>query len=115
MRIVTKRVYEAATRDDGFRVLVDRVWPRGMSKEEAAVDLWDKELAPSTELRKWFNHDPARWEEFQRRYRKELEGRKAALEDLASKAGQRKLTLVFGARDTEHNQAIVLRDVLSGL
>ena len=110
-RIAIKRIYEPVA-DDGFRVLVDRVWPRGLSKERAAIDDWAREIAPSTELRKWFNHDPAKWEAFQERYRKELQEKSSELQDLLQKCGSRPMTLLFGARDTEHNQAIVLKEVL---
>ena len=109
-----KRIYEPSTRADGFRVLVDRVWPRGISKEAAALDLWVKVLAPSTELRKWFGHDPARWSEFRKRYRVELRKHTAELDELRAHAAGKRLTLLFGARDTEHNQAVVLKEVLAG-
>ena len=107
-----KRIYEPPARSDGFRVLVDRVWPRGITKEAAALDLWMKDLAPSTQLRKWFNHDPARWDDFRKRYRAELQEHTAELDELKAHAAKRRLTLLFGARDTEHNQAVVLKDVL---
>lgn len=113
--IAIKRIYESASKDDGFRVLVDRIWPRGVSKADAAVDLWAKDLAPSTGLRKWFGHDPAKWTEFKDRYRKELEDRGPALDDLVDKAGDGPMTLLYGAKDTEHNQAVVLKEVLGGL
>lgn len=109
-----KRVYEEPSRDDGFRVLVDRLWPRGLTKERAALDLWLKDVAPSTELRKWFGHDPAKWKGFQARYRKELTGRKDALELLRHKAREQTVTLLYGARDEEHNEALVLEEVLEG-
>lgn len=114
-RIETKRIYEAASKDDGLRILVDRVWPRGVSKEDAVIDYWAKDLAPSTELRKWFNHDPAKWDEFQQRYRKELAGKKAQLGELADKADSRTMTLLYGAKDTKHNQATVLKKILEGM
>jgi uncharacterized protein YeaO (DUF488 family) len=107
-----KRAYEKPSRDDGFRVLVERLWPRGVSKEEAALDLWLKDVAPSTGLRKWFGHDPARWKEFQRRYRAELRDRKDALKLLREKNREGTLTLVYAARDEEHNGAVVLKKVL---
>jgi len=117
--IQLKRAYEPAEPSDGKRVLVDRVWPRGVSKEELRADRWDKDLGPSTALRKWFGHDPARWEEFQRRYREELRApdKQTMIEQLAREAREGTLTLVYGARDTEHNQAVVLRSVIesSGL
>lgn len=115
MRCTIKRIYETASKNDGFRVLVDRIWPRGVSKEDAAIDYWAKDLAPTTELRKWFNHDPEKWDGFQQRYRKELAGRKAELDELVRKAGDGPVTLLFAAKDTEHNQAVVLRDVLKGI
>jgi uncharacterized protein YeaO (DUF488 family) len=110
--IQLKRVYEKPSRKDGLRVLVDRLWPRGLSKERAAVSLWLKELAPSTELRKWFGHDPNKWKEFQSRYRKELRKKRELLQDLRKRSAERTATLVYGARDEEHNEAIVLKKVL---
>lgn len=107
-----KRVYEPAAAGDGYRVLVDRVWPRGITKERAAVDLWLKQVAPSTELRKWFGHEPARWEEFRRRYGAELDDVRALLDDLRQHAAKAPLTLVYSARDEAHNQAVVLKQVL---
>jgi uncharacterized protein YeaO (DUF488 family) len=111
--IQVKRVYDKPARQDGFRVLVDRLWPRGLTKERAAVDLWLKDVAPSTELRKWFGHDPAKWKEFQSRYRQELKEQKEALAMLAEKSKERTVTLVYGARDEEHNEALVLKSVLA--
>lgn len=113
-RIQIKRVYEQPEKTDGFRVLVDRVWPRGLTKSDAAVDLWMKDVAPSTKLRKWFNHDPARWDVFQEKYRAELRQHNSELEELKAYAEKRRLTLVYSARDTEHNQALALLDVLKG-
>ena len=107
-----KRAYEDPSPADGVRVLVERLWPRGLSKELAAVDHWPKEVAPSTELRKWFGHDPAKWPEFRRRYRDELCGRPAELERLRRLAGEGTVTFVYGSRDTEHNSAAVLREVV---
>ncbi len=112
LAIKLKRAYEAPARDDGRRVLVDRVWPRGIRKEAAAVDLWLKDVAPSTELRKWFGHDPERWTEFRRRYRAELAKHPEALAELRRLAQSGTLTLVYGARDPLHNQAVVLRELL---
>jgi len=115
MRYVVKRVYEPAADGDGFRVLVDRLWPRGVSKEKAALDLWGKEIAPSDGLRKWFGHDPEKWAEFRRRYLAELRRNTdavAAFKEQMPRAGT--VTLLFGARDTEHNEAVVLRDFLGG-
>ena len=107
-----KRAYEAAEAADGTRILVDRLWPRGVSKQEAALDDWMKDIAPSTELRQWFGHEPSRWAEFQRRYKAELRGHAAELERLRGIAAKGALTLVYGARDEVHNDAVVLHDVL---
>ena len=107
-----KRAYEAAEAADGTRILVDRLWPRGVSKQEAALDDWMKDIAPSTELRQWFGHEPSRWAEFQRRYKAELRQHAAELERLRGIAAKGALTLVYGARDEAHNDAVVLRDVL---
>jgi len=112
MRIRVKRVYEPATPSDGYRVLVDRIWPRGLSKAKARVDLWLKEMAPSTELRKWFKHDPAKWAGFQTKYRRELRAHQAALSPLRERAKSEVVTLVFGARDEEHNNAVALKQYL---
>jgi uncharacterized protein YeaO (DUF488 family) len=114
-RVRIKRAYEPAAADDGYRVLVDRLWPRGVSKEKAHLDAWMKDIAPSTELRRWFGHDPARWDEFQRRYRAELaEPERSQLVDtLAERATHGPLTLVYGARDTAHNEAVVWCAVVS--
>jgi uncharacterized protein YeaO (DUF488 family) len=114
MDVRTKRVYEPATRDDGVRVLVDRVWPRGIRKEDAHLVEWRKEVAPSTALRQWFNHDPARWEAFRERYAAELETHPEDLAALRALARGKRLTLVYSARDTEHNQAVVLQQLLTG-
>ena len=107
-----QRAYDDPQPDDGYRVLVDRVWPRGRTKAELRLDAWAKDLGPSTELRKWFGHDPARWIEFQERYRAELADpkRAEALDALASIAGDGRVTIVYGARDREHNQAQVIAD-----
>jgi uncharacterized protein YeaO (DUF488 family) len=115
MKISIKRAYEDATPRDGYRVLVDRVWPRGRIREDLALAEWARDLAPSTRLRRWFAHDPTRWGLFQKRYRKELASpaQRAGLRSLLTRAGGRSITLVYGARDEEHNQAVVLRDVLS--
>jgi uncharacterized protein YeaO (DUF488 family) len=112
-RVRIKRAYEAPSADDGTRVLIDRLWPRGIGKAEAAFDHWMKEIAPSTELRKWFGHDPARWEEFQRRYRSELKDRRDELERLRELAREGVVTLVYAAHDETHNDAVVLRDLLT--
>jgi uncharacterized protein YeaO (DUF488 family) len=110
MAIRIKRVYDAPGKNDGTRVLVDRIWPRGLSKESAAIDVWMKEVAPSTALRKWFGHDPARWDEFQSRYRKELDRRGDAVAELVRLAKQGRLTLVYAAKDEDHNNAVVLKE-----
>ncbi len=117
MSIALKRAYEAPASKDGRRILVDRVWPRGVSKEELHLDGWYRDIAPSTQLRKWFGHDPERWAEFQKRYQAELRkaGMRESLEELASMAKRGKVTLVYGAHDEEHNQAVVLRDYLKKL
>ncbi|HEY6631983.1 MAG TPA: DUF488 domain-containing protein [Rhizobiaceae bacterium] len=112
MRVAIKRVYEPASSEDGRRILIDRLWPRGLSKEKAGVDLWLKEIAPSGELRKWFGHDPAKWDQFRRRYRSELDANGEALQALKEAIGKGPATLLYGARDEEHNDAVVLRDLL---
>ena len=114
LQINLKRAYEDKARQDGYRVLVDRVWPRGRSKETLALDQWARELAPSDKLRKWFDHDVQRWEEFRQRYGDELkdEEKQEQMRQLLADANGQILTLVYGAKDTEHNQAVVLRDVL---
>ena len=115
MRYAVKRVYEPADAADGFRVLVDRLWPRGISKEKAALDLWWKEIAPSGELRRWFGHDPEKWPEFRKRYRAEFRRNRDAVLAFKAKAPRAgTITLLFGARDTEHNEAVALRDFLAG-
>ena len=106
-----KRAYDPAEPEDGTRILVDRLWPRGLSRGEAKVDQWRKEVAPSAELRRWFGHDPAKWAEFRRRYKAEL-AHNPSLEELrALMRRERRVTLLFGARDVEHNNAVVLRDL----
>jgi uncharacterized protein YeaO (DUF488 family) len=107
-----KRVYEKPSRNDGTRILVDRLWPRGLTKEEAAVKIWMKDLAPSTELRKWFGHDPEKWKEFQSRYRKELREKEELLDTIRQEIKEHKVTLVYGSRDEVHNGAVVLKKVL---
>ncbi|HLJ78020.1 MAG TPA: DUF488 domain-containing protein [Acidobacteriaceae bacterium] len=110
MRIKIKRVYEQPDKDDGLRILVDRLWPRGLTKEKARVDLWLKEIAPSNELRKWFGHDPNRWEEFQKRYLNELKGNPEAIRLLKAALDKGTVTLVYGAKDEDHNEARVLQE-----
>jgi uncharacterized protein YeaO (DUF488 family) len=109
--ILIKRAYEAAASSDGYRVLVDRLWPRGLTKQALSLDDWDKGLAPTTELRAWFGHDPKRWAEFQKRYRAELSSplQRERLKELLRVAGSRTLTLVYGAKDEEHTHALVLQ------
>ena len=107
-----KRVYEEAARNDGFRILVERLWPRGVSKEKANIRLWAKEIAPSAELRKWYGHNLARWEEFKKRYWRELKGKQESLEEIRSRAREGTITFVYAARDEEHNSAMALKDYL---
>ena len=109
-----KRAYEPPEEKDGTRILVDRLWPRGVSKAEARLDEWIKEIAPSGELRTWFGHDPERWDEFRERYRAELAQHSEVLKDLRRRAREGPITLVYSARDEIHNDAIVLRNVLLG-
>lgn len=111
MDIQIKRAYEPADAADGCRVLVDRLWPRGRTKEQVACDLWLKDIAPTADLRKWFNHEHEKWLEFQRRYRDELSA-SADVKELLDRAAKGRLTLVYGAHDQECNQAVVLRDYL---
>lgn len=110
MGVQIRRAYVEAAADDGHRVLVDRVWPRGRTKAELRIERWARDLGPSTELRRWFGHDPARWEAFRERYRAELKAadKAAMLDELAQQARRERVTLVYGARDEEHNQAVVL-------
>jgi uncharacterized protein YeaO (DUF488 family) len=108
----TKRVYDPAERDDGYRVLSDHVWPRGVSRERAKLDDWARELAPSDELRRWFDHIPERFEEFRSRYRGELRSHADKLDELRDRARTGRLTIVYAARDKEHNNAVVLAELL---
>ena len=112
MAIELKRVYEQPEAADGKRILVERLWPRGLTKEIAQVDLWMKDIAPSTTLRKWFNHDPAKWAEFKTRYRAELRENDAQVAMLKDAIGKKKATFVYGSKDETHNAAIVLMDFL---
>lgn len=107
-----KRAYAAAEASDGYRVLVDRLWPRGISKEKAKIDEWLKEIAPTNELRKWFGHQPERFPEFSEKYKQELKAHTALLEHLHMLAQEQPLCLVYGAKDETHNQAVVLKEVL---
>ena len=115
MPIEVKRIYDGSSPDDGHRVLVDRLWPRGLSKQDAGLDRWLREIAPSTELRKWLHADLSRWGEFKARYLEELGEHREALRDLAERARTEPVTLLYGSRDTERNHALVLREVLEGL
>ncbi len=113
-----KRAYDKVEKSDGVRVLVDKLWPRGFKKNEVEIDLWLKEVAPSTELRKWFSHDPSRWKEFCKRYNEELtkdEEKKKALMELVKMAGRKDLTLVYSAKDKENNNAVALKKLIDGL
>ena len=114
MGIRLKRIYEPSTPSDGYRILVDRIWPRGVSKSRAAINDWAKDIAPSPELRKWFNHVPQRWDEFCARYRRELEAHASELGEIRAKAKRRTVTLLFAAKDHEQNQAVVLKQTLEG-
>ena len=111
-KILVKRVYESAAESDGFRVLVDRLWPRGVSKAEAKLDLWLRDISPSTALRTWFNHEPARWEEFQRRYRAELKAKGALFSVITEQAKASPVTLLYSAKDEQHNQAVALKNFM---
>jgi len=115
MKIQTKRVYEEPEESDGSRILTERLWPRGVSKERAALDRWMKGVAPSHELRKWFDHDPDKWEEFQEKYRKELFGSKAVVEMIELIRRHRTVTLIYASKDEKHNSTTVLREFLVDL
>ena len=108
-----KRIYDPPAPEDGSRILVDRLWPRGVAKEAARIDEWLKEVAPSDGLRRWFSHDPARWEEFRECYLAELQEQRNIVERLRAEAKKGTVTLLFAARDTEHNNAVVLKEMLS--
>jgi uncharacterized protein YeaO (DUF488 family) len=113
MEIKIKRIYEKFSEDDGFRILVDRLWPRGIKKEEAKIDLWFKEIAPSEKLRKWFKHDVSKWEEFKKKYEEEIYRNEENLRKLVEIIKNKKvITLVFSAKDKEHNNAVVLKEIL---
>jgi uncharacterized protein YeaO (DUF488 family) len=112
MSMQVKRAYEVPVKTDGYRVLVDRVWPRGVKKEQLKLDAWLKDVAPSTALRKWFGHEPARWTEFKRRYFRELAERQVDIRELRKKARQGRVTLLFGAKDTQFNNAVALKEYL---
>jgi uncharacterized protein YeaO (DUF488 family) len=111
--IKTKRIYESPAEEDGFRILVDRLWPRGMQKEKAKIDLWLKEIAPSDDLRKWFAHDPQKWEEFKKKYAKELAEKEGLLNEIRQIEKEKgTVTLLYSARETEHNNAVALKIIL---
>jgi uncharacterized protein YeaO (DUF488 family) len=112
--IKIKRAYDPAAKEDGKRILVDRLWPRGLKKEKAHIDEWLKEIAPSTELRKWYSHDPAKWQEFKKRYRNELKDKKDILDELKAESRKQTITFVFSSRETELNNAEALKEFLSG-
>jgi uncharacterized protein YeaO (DUF488 family) len=114
MKVQIKRVYEEPQESDGTRILVDRLWPRGLTKEKAKVDLWLKDVAPSNELRKWFAHDPSKWTEFQARYKEELRSDAEPFASLKQELKKGPVTLVYGAKDEEHNEAVVLERMLQG-
>jgi uncharacterized protein YeaO (DUF488 family) len=107
-----KRVYEEPSSEDGFRILVERLWPRGISKGKAYIQLWLKEIAPSTELRKWYSHDVTKWKEFKKRYEQEIKGNSTLLKELESQAKKETITLVYAARDEKHNSALVLKEYI---
>ena len=107
-----KRVYDQPEKADGKRVLVDRLWPRGVKKEDAGFDLWLKDIAPSNELRKWFSHDPSKWQEFRKRYRKELENKPGMIEDLKKAARLGTVTLLYATKDSDRNNAVVLKEMI---
>jgi uncharacterized protein YeaO (DUF488 family) len=110
--IKVKRIYDQPLSDDGKRILIDRLWPRGIRKEEAPMDEWLKDIAPSNELRKWFGHDPALWGEFKKKYARELRGHRDLVEKLKEEARRGTITLLYGAKDTEHNNAVALKEIL---
>jgi uncharacterized protein YeaO (DUF488 family) len=112
MDVRVKRVYEPAERSDGYRILIDRLWPRGISRERAKLDAWERDLAPSAALRTWFGHEPDRFDEFRDRYIEELRGQRTLISELRRRARGGTLTLVCAARDTQHNDAVVLADVV---
>ncbi|HXX81678.1 MAG TPA: DUF488 domain-containing protein [Thermodesulfovibrionales bacterium] len=110
--IKLKRIYDPFSREDGKRVLVDRLWPRGIKKEDAHIDEWLRDIAPSDTLRKWFSHDPSRWEEFKKRYNAELKDKRKLLEELLADSRKGTVTLLFGAKDIERNNAVVIKEAL---
>ncbi|MFZ6032682.1 MULTISPECIES: DUF488 domain-containing protein [unclassified Melioribacter] len=116
MTIKVKRVYEKPEKEDGYRILVDRLWPRGISKDEAKINMWLKEIAPSDELRKWFSHDPAKWNSFREKYKRELEGKKEIMKQIKALEKENGIvTLLYSAKDEKHNNAIVLKNIINSL
>ena len=115
MAIKVKRVYDKPSKEDGSRILVDRLWPRGVSKKDASIDIWMKDIAPSNELRKWFNHDPAKWDQFKTRYFSELDDKSELVKELLSRATKGTLTLVFSAKEERYNNAGALKEYLEKL
>jgi len=114
--IKIKRAYQSVEKEDGFRVLVDRMWPRGLSKEKAKIDLWLKDIAPSNDLRKWFAHDPKKWEEFQKRYKEELQTKNELIVKIKGLENDKEtITLIYSAKDDKHNNALVLMDLIQNL
>jgi uncharacterized protein YeaO (DUF488 family) len=113
--IQTKRIYDPVSPEDGKRVLVDRLWPRGIKKDKASIDDWLKDIAPSDELRKWFSHDPSKWLEFRKRYKKELKDKFAVLEKIRKESEKETITLLFAAKDVEHNNAVALKEIIGQL
>lgn len=114
--IKIKRAYESSSEDDGFRILVDRIWPRGVSKEKANLDTWMKEIAPSNDLRKWFSHDPKKWKEFENKYKEELKDKNKLINEIKEiEKDKGKVTLIYSAKDKEHNNAVVLEHILTKL
>jgi uncharacterized protein YeaO (DUF488 family) len=111
--IKIKRIYDAPTKEDGYRILIDRIWPRGLTKEKAKIDLWLKEIAPSDDLRKWFAHDPEKWEEFKNKYKEELKTRQELLHKIKQLAREKgTVTMLYSAKDEKHNNAVALNDFL---
>jgi uncharacterized protein YeaO (DUF488 family) len=111
--IKTKRIYEAESKDDGYRILIDRLWPRGLNKEKAGVDLWFKEIAPSSDLRKWYKHDPEKWDEFRKRYKDELESKQDLLKEIKNLSKEKStLTLLFSSKEEKLNNAAALKEIL---
>ena len=111
--IKIKRIYDEPEKSDGYRILVDRLWPRGMKKEKTAIDLWIKDIAPSDALRKWFNHDAKKWPEFQKRYAKELTEKQELIDTIKNEAKRKQVTLLFGTKEPEHNNAVALYNIIT--